>query len=101
MFLLHVDGLCSALDKGDTYRVEQFANGRDQPVRFRLVKTRAYAQLGLGGQHGHFDLVVAVNIQQPRCTQSGPHATEACANNQNLLFHFLSPDEKPEQSNPE
>ncbi|MOA09068.1 hypothetical protein D3C78_1288750 [compost metagenome] len=87
-FLFDVDGLCRALDEPDPYGIEQLANRRGQLVGVRLIEARAHTQLGLGSQHGHFNVVVAVNVEQARGTQSGPHATETCADYQNVLLHL-------------
>ncbi|MNV71130.1 hypothetical protein D3C71_1641340 [compost metagenome] len=88
LFLPDVDGLHRALDELDPYCIEQVANRRDQLVGVRLVEARTHTQFGLRSQHGHFNVVVAVNVEQARGTQSGPHATETCADYQNVLLHF-------------
>ncbi|MNQ70666.1 hypothetical protein D3C85_853100 [compost metagenome] len=87
-FLRNVDGLGSALDELHADVIEQLANWSGQLVGIRLVETWTNAQLGLRRQHRHVVVAVAVNVEQTRGAQSGPHATETCADYQNVLFHL-------------
>ena len=87
-FLHNVDGFCSALDELHADRIKQLTNRCSQLVRIRLIEARTHAQLGLRGQNGHFNVVVTMNVEQTRSAQSCPHATETCADYQDVLFHF-------------
>ncbi|MNR48982.1 hypothetical protein D3C85_1682990 [compost metagenome] len=57
-------------------------------MRIRFIEARTNTQLGLRGQHGDFNVVVSMDIEQAGRTQRRPHATETCADYQNVLFHF-------------
>lgn len=54
----------------------------------RLVEAWAHAQFGLRRQHRYVNVIVTVDIEQTGGAQSGPHATETCANYQDVLFHL-------------
>ncbi|MNK93046.1 hypothetical protein D3C87_1131900 [compost metagenome] len=86
--LRDVDGFGGALDELHTDRIEQFANRSGQLVGIGLVEARTHTQFGLRSQHGHFNVIVTMNVEQTRGAQSGPHATETCADYQNVLFHL-------------
>ncbi|MND68399.1 hypothetical protein D3C80_598470 [compost metagenome] len=88
LLLLDIDGLRRALDELDPDNIEQIADRRSQLVGVRFVEARTHTQLGLGRQHGHLNVVVAMYVEQARGAQSGPHATETCADHQNVLFHL-------------
>ncbi|MND99591.1 hypothetical protein D3C80_919780 [compost metagenome] len=91
-FCLFVDVLGGAFDKTHPHRVEQPVQWREHLVHVGFVKPGADTQLGLGRQQGNFHVAALVHVQQAGGTQRTPDTTEACANNQDMLFHecFLS-----------
>ncbi|MCY1436923.1 hypothetical protein D9M71_530640 [compost metagenome] len=85
----HVDLLGGALDEVHPHGSEQVAQRRFHLMHVRLVEARTNAQFGLWREDADGDIATAVLVQQAGCAQGAPDTTKTCADNQNVLFHWL------------
>ncbi|MNP06068.1 hypothetical protein D3C76_980390 [compost metagenome] len=94
LLVLGVDRVRNAFDEFHPDRLEQLAQRRRHGVHVRLVETRTDAQFRLGGKNADLHVVTSMLVQQAGGAQGAPDSTKPCANNQNVLFHRITPEEK-------